>query len=569
MGKISTYPVVTSMASQSYFLVDTYPIGTNSTSIISKSNVLPMIDARDYGAVGDGSTDNTAAIQNAINVAKNTGQTIYFAPGTYNISNTLTLYTGVGIQGEGSEATTIHQTSTSHDGFDSNDAASVTLQGFFLEGPGSGTGVGINMGWTSNGNVPYLDFRDLKVYSFGSDGIAIETPIVSTFSQVVCKSNGGYGVNFYHAGTSCTFTSCWMRENALAGYHFYESVYMNLSGCAADGNTVGYFVENAQSIGFYACGAESQVLGSGDFDGSGFKISNSSVVGMHNVWITNNVAIGIYITNGSIACEIFGAADNSPGIGATAFVQTDVSTNTTLSDIHNTTADSYSSGTVTVLNDGANGMLTKYIDVKDSSGTMTLSAAPDGGAYNVFVDTTGTLAFFGSGGQSLDIELIDGFLQLDTLTATTVPYLNSSKQFASSAVTPTQLGYLSGVSGTTGSGSLVLATSPTVSGLTVSTELDLVGSSGTLHFTAATDGGDYNIFSSNGNQTLAIYGSGGNTLNLNLLDGNLTVTDGLIFPQQATTVGAPSYVKGAMYFDTTLNKLRIGGASAWETVTSS
>ncbi len=44
---------------------------------------------------------------------------------------------------------------------------------------------------------------------------------------------------------------------------------------------------------------------------------------------------------------------------------------------------------------------------------------------------------------------------------------------------------------------------------------------------------------------------------------------GRLFPLQATTAGSPSYVKGAIYFDTTLNKLRIGGASAWETVTSS
>jgi hypothetical protein len=43
---------------------------------------------------------------------------------------------------------------------------------------------------------------------------------------------------------------------------------------------------------------------------------------------------------------------------------------------------------------------------------------------------------------------------------------------------------------------------------------------------------------------------------------------GTISPQSATTASAPAYVKGAMYFDTTLNKLRIGGASAWETVTS-
>jgi hypothetical protein len=43
---------------------------------------------------------------------------------------------------------------------------------------------------------------------------------------------------------------------------------------------------------------------------------------------------------------------------------------------------------------------------------------------------------------------------------------------------------------------------------------------------------------------------------------------GTVKPQLATTAGAPAYVKGAIYFDTTLNKLRVGGASAWETITS-
>ena len=50
--------------------------------------------------------------------------------------------------------------------------------------------------------------------------------------------------------------------------------------------------------------------------------------------------------------------------------------------------------------------------------------------------------------------------------------------------------------------------------------------------------------------------------------GNAVVA-GTITPVQATTAGAPAYVKGAIYFDTTLNKLRVGGASGWETVTSS
>ena len=39
-------------------------------------------------------------------------------------------------------------------------------------------------------------------------------------------------------------------------------------------------------------------------------------------------------------------------------------------------------------------------------------------------------------------------------------------------------------------------------------------------------------------------------------------------PVQAATASAPAYVKGGVYFDTTLNKLRVGGATGWETVTS-
>jgi hypothetical protein len=37
---------------------------------------------------------------------------------------------------------------------------------------------------------------------------------------------------------------------------------------------------------------------------------------------------------------------------------------------------------------------------------------------------------------------------------------------------------------------------------------------------------------------------------------------------QATTAKAPAYKKGRMYFDTTLNKACIGGATAYETITS-
>ena len=35
-----------------------------------------------------------------------------------------------------------------------------------------------------------------------------------------------------------------------------------------------------------------------------------------------------------------------------------------------------------------------------------------------------------------------------------------------------------------------------------------------------------------------------------------------------TTANAPAYAPGIIYFDLTLNKLRVGGATAYETITS-
>jgi len=42
----------------------------------------------------------------------------------------------------------------------------------------------------------------------------------------------------------------------------------------------------------------------------------------------------------------------------------------------------------------------------------------------------------------------------------------------------------------------------------------------------------------------------------------------VIFPVQRATASAPTYVEGGMYYDTTLQKMRIGGAAGWQTITS-
>lgn len=73
--------------------------------------------------------------------------------------------------------------------------------------------------------------------------------------------------------------------------------------------------------------------------------------------------------------------------------------------------------------------------------------------------------------------------------------------------------------------------------------MTLTGGSGTLTVSATSDGGDYNIFSANGNQTLALYGSGGNTLNLHLLDG-VASFDGGTNTAAGAVITTPTFVSG-------------------------
>ena len=66
-----------------------------------------VFNVMDFGAKGDGASDDTAAIQTAINAASSTGvdgggsAILFFPPGDYRISDTLTSVGGISIQGSG------------------------------------------------------------------------------------------------------------------------------------------------------------------------------------------------------------------------------------------------------------------------------------------------------------------------------------------------------------------------------------------------------------------------------------------------------------------------------------
>jgi polygalacturonase len=71
------------------------------------------VNVVDFGATGDGITDDTAAIQSAINRAATTNSSVFFPAGTYLIQGTLTAGTLAVLYGEGIDKTILKKKSAS------------------------------------------------------------------------------------------------------------------------------------------------------------------------------------------------------------------------------------------------------------------------------------------------------------------------------------------------------------------------------------------------------------------------------------------------------------------------
>lgn len=73
-------------------------VGSTATAPTIK-NMLRVFNVKDYGAIGDGSTDDLTAIQNAINAATSVGGIVFFPAATYIVSNSIVPKSNVTLQG--------------------------------------------------------------------------------------------------------------------------------------------------------------------------------------------------------------------------------------------------------------------------------------------------------------------------------------------------------------------------------------------------------------------------------------------------------------------------------------
>lgn len=113
----SAYPDLTSLTNAQELLINNSGTSSSVNWEVVKENITSGVNwfnidslrngynVKAFGAVGDGTTNDTTAIQDAINAAhaNTTGGLVYFPTGTYSITD-LTYYTNVSLKGDSREA---------------------------------------------------------------------------------------------------------------------------------------------------------------------------------------------------------------------------------------------------------------------------------------------------------------------------------------------------------------------------------------------------------------------------------------------------------------------------------
>lgn len=234
-----TVPVVQSGATKQTALatIPYVPSGTGAVTRTVQAKLRETVSVKDFGAVGDGVTDDTVAIQAAFTYANGTKYAVYIPAGTYKISSALTLTRGVSVVGDARNATIIKATTanrmlnwyaatTGGDGF-SGEIKDILFDGNNVAAEGILIGFGADYRLTR-----------VKIIKISGYGLVLHTTQNSLFDQCMIEScstnilltNGVWNCLFYRL-ESASPTTYHLLSNT-------DATYVTITGQAATGTGV-------------------------------------------------------------------------------------------------------------------------------------------------------------------------------------------------------------------------------------------------------------------------------------------------------------------------------------------
>jgi hypothetical protein len=275
------------------------------------------------------------------------------------------------------------------------------------------------------------------------------------------------------------------------------------------------------------------------YNGSGFScqtatlVSGSGIIAIGNN-IGNNIPVrhptnSIYIGN-----DISSTTANETIIGNSS------TTSTLLKGLVSTTAGLNSNGGIFSANGGnvninSTGSGTVNIGTSSGAGATTIGGNASSNTITIGGTSSTQPMTFGRSTSPQTINIASGVITSGTKTVNIGTGLNGT-----SSITNINVG------GTAGVGTLTFGQSTSAQTVGIATGANT--STKTLNLGTGASSGVTNI-------------------TIGATSGTSTTTVNGYFKPPALA-SAPTYDKGAVYFDTTLNKLRVGGATTWETITS-
>lgn len=313
------------------------------------------ISVKDFGAVGDGVTDDTTAFQNAINAATNAN--LYVPFGTYVISSTLTLPKTIRIYGDPGRQNSNPNPST-------NVGASTTLKAAFKGpvlnyAPVTATGTDINL-------ESLFIFGNYPVYG-NENGISFNNAWGINIYQCTVA---GFGTNQIHVGNGCFNTrirDCYVAETYGPGNSnaniFIDAEFCWVEDVSSDDAKYSIYLDS----GAFGTNITGCILEGASTEG--IHIENSLTVD-RNLISTNKINStrgGIGITSDSPYTHIINNYFASQPTGSTIGIK--LTSNSSNSIVDGNSVWGYTTG-ASVINSGGNTITSNWIDNATTSGLV-------------------------------------------------------------------------------------------------------------------------------------------------------------------------------------------------------
>ncbi len=215
-------------------LVTFLQAGTGAVTRTAQAKMRDVVSVKDFGAVGDGVTDDTAAIQAALDSLPSAGGEVYVPTGQYRVTAGLVASKRVRLVGAGysfllasASPCVIVKASTVSGPVLTLSASASTVENLSFLGEVGNTGDGILIR-SSRGTL-----RDVSVFQMGQDGIRIGTDAGNEncnlwyLSNVKTKSNGQHGLHLSEGAGPLADTNAGTCVNIDAQSNGAAGVYLN------------------------------------------------------------------------------------------------------------------------------------------------------------------------------------------------------------------------------------------------------------------------------------------------------------------------------------------------------